>query len=278
MKCAYGAAILDAFLDDGITFDYVNGASAGSANAASYLAGQKGRNLRFYTDHIHEPGYFGLKSFLKTGDLFGLEYIYSDLTNSYGGDFLDYPKVQANPAEYEVVATNAITGEPAYFDGKAMEQDNYQEIKASCALPAACKPRIVNGIPYYDGGMSDPIPVDRALSKGCDRVVTILSKPADYSKSPEKMKLFYSIACRKYPKIVEMLNNRHITYMEHFRHVFDLQKEGKNFVFAPSKNLAMNTFAMDADANYKLYELGLEDYKNNRDAFLRFMDKSRISG
>ena len=35
MKCAYSAAILDKFLDDSVSFDYVCGVSAGSANAAS---------------------------------------------------------------------------------------------------------------------------------------------------------------------------------------------------------------------------------------------------
>ena len=47
MKCAYNAGILDAFLDQGITFDYCIGVSGGSGNVASYVAGQRGRNLRF---------------------------------------------------------------------------------------------------------------------------------------------------------------------------------------------------------------------------------------
>lgn len=49
------------FLDEHITFDYCIGVSAGSANTASYLAGQRGRNLRFYVDHLNEPGYMGVK-------------------------------------------------------------------------------------------------------------------------------------------------------------------------------------------------------------------------
>ena len=64
MKCAYSAGVLDKFIDDNITFDYCIGVSAGSANALSFMAGQRDRNRRFYTDHIDEPGYFGLKSFL----------------------------------------------------------------------------------------------------------------------------------------------------------------------------------------------------------------------
>ena len=49
MKCAYNAGILDAFLDEGITFDYCIGVSGVSGNLASYLAGQRGRNLLCWT-------------------------------------------------------------------------------------------------------------------------------------------------------------------------------------------------------------------------------------
>ena len=83
MKCAYNAGILDAFIDEQITFDYCIGVSAGAGNLASYLAGQKERNLRFFTDHIHSSNYFGLKSLLKTGDLFGLRYIYDHSFSRY---------------------------------------------------------------------------------------------------------------------------------------------------------------------------------------------------
>lgn len=41
-------------------------------------------------DHIFEPDYFGLKSYLKTHNLFGLQYIYGTLSNSDGTDALDY--------------------------------------------------------------------------------------------------------------------------------------------------------------------------------------------
>lgn len=44
MKCAYTAGILDAMMDNGVTFDYCIGVSAGSANGGffcSRTAGQK---------------------------------------------------------------------------------------------------------------------------------------------------------------------------------------------------------------------------------------------
>ena len=115
MKCAYSAGILDRFLDEHITFDYCIGVSAGSANTASYLAGQRGRNLRFYVDHLNEPGYMGIRNLLRTGQFFGLQYIYQTLTNSDGADPIDYPAIVENPAEFELVATDAATGKPVYF-------------------------------------------------------------------------------------------------------------------------------------------------------------------
>lgn len=59
MKCAYNAAILDAFLDHNITFAYCIGASGGSGNLASYLAGQRGRNLRFLRSIFTAPVILG---------------------------------------------------------------------------------------------------------------------------------------------------------------------------------------------------------------------------
>ena len=86
MKCAYSAGILDKLLDDDIHFDFCVGVSAGAANTLSYLAGQRGRNLRFYTEHLGDPRYLSIRSLLRTGNLFGLQYIYGTLTNSDGKD------------------------------------------------------------------------------------------------------------------------------------------------------------------------------------------------
>ena len=51
LRDIYGAGVLDHCLTRGISFDYCIGVSAGSANLSSYIAGQPGRNYRFYTDY-----------------------------------------------------------------------------------------------------------------------------------------------------------------------------------------------------------------------------------
>ncbi|MBM6884584.1 patatin-like phospholipase family protein [Pseudoflavonifractor phocaeensis] len=271
MKCAYNAAILDRFLDEGITFDYCIGVSAGSGNLVSYLAGQRGRNLRFFTEHIHDPEYFGLRSLLKTGDLFGIQHIYGDLTRADGKDPLDFPAFLNNPTEYEAVVTNALTGRPEYFGKEAMKQDDYRLIMASSAIPAVCHPVELNGVPYFDGGLTDAIPVRRALEKGCDRLVVILSKNRDYVKKPQGMRPLYRLACRRYPRIVEALNRRHTVYNQNFQEVFALEQAGTAFVLAPSEPLHVGTYSMKEEAERALYDLGLQDFAAQKENLQNFL-------
>ena len=271
MKCAYNAAILDRFLDEGITFDYCIGVSAGSGNLVSYLAGQRGRNLRFFTEHIHDPEYFGLRSLLKTGDLFGIQHIYGDLTRADGKDPLDFPAFLNNPTEYEAVVTNALTGRPEYFGKEAMKQDDYRLIMASSAIPAVCHPVELNGVPYFDGGLTDAIPVRRALEKGCDRLVVILSKNRDYVKKPQGMRPLYRLACRRYPRIVEALNRRHTVYNQNFQEVFALEQAGTAFVLAPREPLHVGTYSMKEEAERALYDLGLQDFAAQKENLQNFL-------
>ena len=272
MKCAYSAGILDRFLDEDIHFDYVIGVSAGASNSASYLAKQRGRNLRFYTDHITDKRYFGAYSFLTTGDIFGLDHIYSTLTNSDGADPIDLAEIKRDPAEYEIVVTNAVTGRPEFISKETIHQDEYEVFKATSCIPAVCRARHMNGNAYFDGGLSDPIPVDRAVKMGCKKMVVILSKPRDYVKEPQKMMAFVKLRCRKYPRIIKIVENRHKMYMKRFRKIFELEEQGRAFVFAPSEHLAGGTYKMDPDGNYKLYELGIADFDARREELRKFLE------
>lgn len=271
MKCAYNAGILDAFLDENITFDYCIGASAGSGNLASYLAGQRGRNLRFFTEHIHSPEYFGLRSLLKTGNLFGMDYIYGELTKAGGEDPLDYPAFARNPARYEAVVTNALTGKPEYFGKDLVKQDDYRLVMASSAIPVVSRPVILNGVPYFDGGLSDAIPARHALEQGCQRLVIILSKSRGYVKKPQGMRLLYHLACRRYPNVVRAIRRRHLVYNQNLRDVMSLEREGRAFIFAPSESIHAGTYSMNEQKERELYELGLRDFAARKEALLEFL-------
>ena len=81
--------MLDRCIDDGIRFDYCIGVSAGSANVAAFLAGQKGRNLRFYADYSARPAFMGLGALRASGSFLAVGYVYGTLSQDDGEDPLD---------------------------------------------------------------------------------------------------------------------------------------------------------------------------------------------
>ena len=158
-------------------FDLGIGISAGSANMASFAARQRGRNLRFYTEFGMRSEYASMHNFLHKHSYVDLDYVYTTLSCEDGESPLDYRAIRENPMDMIVVATDARTGEPHYFTKEDISQDHYDIFKASSAIPSICQPYPVDGVPYFDGALGDPIPVEKAFSWGCDRVVVILTKP-----------------------------------------------------------------------------------------------------
>lgn len=275
MKCAYSAAVLDRFLDYNIQFDYVIAVSAGSANACSFLAGQRERAKHFYTEYLKDPMYFGIKPFLKTGNLFNLQYIYGNMSNTGGIDPIDYEALMANPSEFVIVATNARTGRPAYFTKDQIQKDNYVQIMASSAIPAACRPVKINGEKYYDGGISDSIPIKKAMHDGCDKLVILMSKTRDFVKTPEKMRPLYTLMCWRYPNAIHDMNKRHIMYTRSQKLAYKMESEGSAYIFAPSEKLNMGTYTMDPEIEEALYEVGLRDFDREKDHLLEFIHSAR---
>lgn len=271
MKCAYSAGVLDGLTDDRINFDECIGVSAGSGNGASFISGQRGRNKRFYIDHFKEHTYFGFKNLIKTGSFFDLQYIYGTLTNSDGKDPLDFDKIMKSKTEFYAVSTDAASGRPHYFSKDEMTQDDYRAIMASCAIPVLCKPVEIGGRLYYDGGVSDPIPIRKAIDDGCDKIVLILENPRSFVRRAQKYKLIYNIALRKYPKTAECISSRHIEYMKTIDMVGRLESEGKVFVFAPSAEYNASAGTKDMETLTKLYELGIKDYNDRRNAMFEYL-------
>jgi predicted patatin/cPLA2 family phospholipase len=259
MRAAYGAGVFDWCMDNNIHFDYCVGVSAGSANLVSYLAGQRGRNYVYYTDYNLRDESISFKNFAKTRNFVNLEYIYGELSNQGGEYPLDFSAVNLNPAEFKVVATNAVTGKPYYFDKTDLHQDDYGAIKASSCVPAANRPYEVNGIPFYDGGISDPIPLEKCFEAGCDKVVIVLTRPRDYVRKRAKDEAVAKLIRRKYPRAARVMSRRFMKYNTELQLAKQYEKKGKVLIVAPDDIGAMKTLTRDKEAIALLYHKGYED-------------------
>ena len=136
---------------------------------------------------------------------------------------------------------------------------------ASCCIPVACKPIVIDGVPYYDGALGDTIPLDKAFADGCDKVVLILTKPAGIIRDGGTDRKLARVIRRRYPKAAEQLTLRAQHYNEGIQKAQQLAAEGKVLIIAPDDTCGVKTLTRDQEALKKLYTKGLHDAEAIRD-------------
>ena len=259
MRDVYGAGVFDWIMDHRISFPYTLGVSAGSANIASYLSRQRGRNLRYYASYSMRPEYMGVHAFLQNGSFFNLNYIYSELANEDGEDPIDMHTLKARDEIFRITATDAVTGKVQFFDKEDLHRNNMTVVKASCAIPMACKPVKYQGRKYVDGGVSEPIPYEKAFMDGCSILFVILTRPLDYIMQPEPHKSLYHILLRKYPKVAEDLDVHHHIYNRQVHTLKQLARDGRVVLIAPSDSCGVENTSRDSGILTSLYRVGYSD-------------------
>lgn len=259
MRGAYPAGVLEYAMDNDINFDVCIGVSAGTMNLSSYLSGQKGRNLRFYTKHPFTGEYMNPENVQKKGCLIDLDYFYRDLSNEGGEDALDYDALMSNSCEFVIVATDALTGEAVYFTKEDLPRNDYSAMIASSAIPAMCKPGILGERYFYDGALSDSIPVDKALEMGCDKVVLLLTRPLGVQREVGDDIKLASMIKDKFPLAAERMEHRADLYNSLMEKALKYESEGKVIILAPKDTYGVSTVTTDIEAINKLYRAGYED-------------------
>ena len=262
MRGIFGAGVTDCLLDEKVYLPYCIGVSAGSANLISYIAKQRGRNYRFYTRYAMRPEYMSLQNFLKKRSYFDLDYVYGTLSVTGGEDPVDYDAFFRAGQTLITVATRADNGKPQYFTNADFHKDDFSPLKASCAIPGVCRPYKVGDSLYFDGGVADPVPVEKALADGCDRLLVVLTKPLDFVKKPEHFRAAYTRALRAYPNIVKELKMRADVYNRGVEKARALASEGRAVILAPAGGYYVTAFTKNEKKLERLYREGYEAAQN----------------
>lgn len=262
MRGIFGAGVTDCLLDEKVYLPYCIGVSAGSANLISYIAKQRGRNYRFYTRYAMRPEYMSLQNFLKKRSYFDLDYVYGTLSVTGGEDPVDYDAFFNAGQTLITVATRADNGKPQYFTNADFHTDDLSPLKGSCAIPGVCRPYKVGDSLYFDGGVADPVPVEKALADGCDRLLVVLTKPLDFVKKPEHFRAAYTRALRAYPNIVKELKMRADVYNRGVEKARALASEGRAVILAPAGGYYVTAFTKNEKKLERLYREGYEAAQN----------------
>jgi len=251
LRGLYTSGVIDLFLEKGIEFPFVIGVSAGAGYGCSFVSKQHGRNLRTLREFRKDPRYLSLRSYIKTGNYFGLDFIYDEVPRQIPFDtktFMD------SPTNFITVCTDVKTGEAQYF-GKS--EDILQILKASSAVPFMCKAVEYKGKKFLDGGIADAIPIKKSMEFGFSKNVVVLTHPAGFRRKDgfHPAWLFY----RKYPKFVKAVNSYVARYNESLDFVEREAEKGNVIIIRPSKDLKVRRTESDIAKIEKLYELGRLD-------------------
>lgn len=252
----YTCGVIDVFMENGICFDEVVGVSAGAAFGCNIKSKQIGRALRYNKRFCQDSRYSGLKSFIKTGDLYNKEFAYGIVPTIL--DPFDTKTFRENPLKFTVVCTDIHTGNPVYHEIQNGDATDIEWIRASASIPIVSKPVKLDGYELLDGGVSDSIPVNWMLERS-DKTVIVLTRDKSYHKEPMKYIHLLKKAFKEYPNLQKALENRYIVYNKTLDEIEQLEREGKVFVIRPSKPIACAMIEKDPNHLQEIYDIGRRD-------------------
>lgn len=268
LRAIFTSGVLDAFMENGISFPYVIGVSAGSCNGVSFIAQNLYRMRDIIIGYSDDERYMSFKSLIKNGEYINTKWVYGEL--SYEMFPINYDKFENSNVEFCVVATNIETGRAEYFYPKHF-RNGCPEIVASCALPVASKPVRVGENMYYDGGIGDSIPLKKAFEDGCSKCVVILTQDKNYIKQPIRHNKAVNKVMKRHPKVAESILSRHEMYNEQRRLVFEQEKQGSAFVICPNEPLHCPVLDSDIDMLQTIYDSGYKQGIENIDNIKEFL-------
>ena len=273
MRCAFTAGVLDQWMAKGLYFHRVYGVSAGAGEACSYVCHQPGRGLRVWLDYLDDPRFCSLRSLVTTGDLFGAELSYDLVPRKL--DPLDDAAYQKSGAKLIAVATDVATGRPAYLPIEHMLED-VEIIRASASLPLVSNIVNIGGTGYLDGGISDSIPIRRAIADGFERDVLVLTQASGYRKEPNRALPLIRARYHRYPRLVEAVERRHIQYNETLDFIAQQEKAGKLFVLRPDVKPEVGRVEKDPRKLQHLHDVGAAIAHREHQRLLEFLNGEPI--
>lgn len=272
MKGIYTAGVLEFFMEKDLYFSSSYGVSAGSCHLCSYLSKQKGRMYRVSVNYLDNKHYCSAYSLVTTGDLFNVDMCYR-LIPEYLDPF-DYEGYAKYEGKAYAVVTNIETGEAEYLQMKDLHEDIIA-VRASSSLPLVARNVKIGDKLYLDGGISDAIPLKQSMKDGNSKNVVIMTKEEGYIRQPAGAELSL-IRARyvKYPKVYELMKNRHTNYNATVEYIEEQQKQGKVFVIRPKEKSDVGRIEKDRDKLTALYEQGYKDAQNCYMDLLEYLESN----
>ncbi len=270
MRGMFTAGVLDVLMENGISFDGMVGVSAGACCGCNYKSRQIGRTIRYNAKYCDDPRYCGIRSLIKTGDLFGADFCYHEIPEKL--DTFDTEAFADNPMEFYTVCTDVLTGKPVYHKCISGQGADLEWIRASASMPGVSRVVKVDDHQLLDGGIVDAIPLKFFENQGYDRNVVVLTRPEDYLKQESKGLPAMKFLLKKYPKVYEAMKERHHMYNQQTAYVRKKEHAGEIVVIRPRETLPIGRVEHDPEKLKTVYRIGRETAESQLHELISFLE------
>jgi predicted patatin/cPLA2 family phospholipase len=192
MRGVVSAGMVSALEELGLTgvFDAAYGSSAGSLNAAYFLAGQARTGTTIYYEDINNRQFIDLRRPLTGRPIVDLAFLIDDVSTRRKP--LDTDRVLASATPLTVMATDVDKAERAPLRNFESGGDLLTALRAGATMPVIAGPPVVfDGRRLLDASLSEPIPVPIAEDDGFTHILVLLTRPEDVTARPTLLDRWY---------------------------------------------------------------------------------------
>lgn len=276
MRGMFTAGVLDVMMENGIQVDGAIGVSAGAVFGCNYKSGQIGRVIRYNKQFCNDPRYVSVRSLIFTGDLYNERFCYERVPRRL--DVFDTEAFVNSPMEFYAVATDVDTGKAVYHRCTDGGEEDIRWLQASASMPMVSRVVRIGEHGYLDGGVADSIPVKAFEEMGYRHNIIVLTQPLDFVKPRNSALPLIRIAMRKYPRIVQDMELRHLRYNRTTRYVRDLEERGKALVIRPPEALNISQVEHDPAELQRVYDMGRAEAERRLAEIRSFVGQSDGNG
>lgn len=257
MRGIYTAGVIDTLMKENILVDGIIGVSAGALFGMNYKSKQIGRVKRYNENYIKDKNYFGINSYLKTGNVMNEEFCFHKLINEL--DPVDFDEFKNNKVEFYVVVTNIENGNAEYIKiNDLRNKDELEYLRASGSMPFFSKIVNINNKKYLDGAIGDGIPLKKMKELGFDKLIVVLTRPKGYKKKKKLFK-FGKFYYKDYPLFVKKINERYKNYNNEINYIEKEYKNNNIVVIRPSRLIKIKRIEKNIEKINEMYDLGVND-------------------